>query len=447
MPVKFGARPQLMRAGGGGAALGQIGDAGLGGLVFTLDAGELVADVATGLAHGGVAGQVLLQAGEGVQPDGERHDEDHHPADLADPGGMAAQGRGPLGELTAGNRHDQQRDGHPETEGDREEHRGPPDGVLGSGHGDGAEDRPGAWHEDQAESQTDYEPAGLAIWLPYRDPGERTLEQGRQGWKEEAHSDHDQQRDAGVAQERLGQAQGGNDLRTGQDHDAEADHQPSDHRDRPGLWSPPRPRRWRRVGVVGSRCSQRRDPAVGGGARGGRSGNANGCARRCPASTVAGPFLRRRRPGHENYGKNREDTRRDPAGNPCDEANDDEFDHRFLLDSTPDTAPRRGTRAFDLAYATVVVVGVNLAAPDIPLGTNPLTFTGPRLATGYLDYCVLCEDRASPTETTGACRRRGPPAGPSGVRQRPRGRPESRPSSSRAALRGRSRSSGPPRRR
>ena len=59
-PGEVRGRAAVDQSGGRRAAVGQIGGAGWGRLVFTFDAGELLADLVSGLAHGGVARKVLL---------------------------------------------------------------------------------------------------------------------------------------------------------------------------------------------------------------------------------------------------------------------------------------------------------------------------------------------------------------------------------------------------
>ena len=154
------------------------------------------------------------------------------PADHPKSPGVVPKRSGPPGQLAARHGHRQQRHGGAGREGGGEEHRSPAHAVGGSDHGDGRQDRPRAGHEQQAAGQPHDQAGRRPARLAGADPGERTLDQLAQAGHQKAEADDHEHRDPRVAEEVLGQVQRRQDLRSGQDQEAETDHQTSDHRHR-----------------------------------------------------------------------------------------------------------------------------------------------------------------------------------------------------------------------
>ena len=287
-----------------------------GGRLATGERGVAVAgEVAELLANGGrsldsvlqrarVSRHIALQRGEHVQADGQGHADEDDSAHLAQPGPAFAQHLHPFGELVAGQRDREQRNRGSRPERDGEEHCGQTHMMGCADDGDRGQDRAGTRDEQHAEAQPEDEPAGLPAWLARADPRERALQKCGQRREDEPEADEDQQGDAGVAEEVLGQVEEGDDLGTGQDQQAEAQDQPTDHRQRPGSGL----ERWR-------------------GAR-------SGCT------------------GHEDHRKHREDAGRDAGDDPGYEADPDELDHPMgppigVRGSRPPTSLLGGSRLVD----------------------------------------------------------------------------------------------------
>ena len=235
----------------------------------------------TVLEGGRVPGEVPLQGGEGVEPDGERHPDQHHPAHLSEPWAVLAEHPHPPHELGPGERHHEERHRHPDAEGDREEDRRQADLVGGPDDRDGRQDRAGARDEHETEAEADDEPPGPAARLAAPEAPEGALEERGERRDEIPEPHRHEERNAGVAQEVLGQVKGRDRLGADQDEQAEAQHEPGHHGQGAGPGPPP--------------------------ARG---------------------FGVGRRPGREDHGQHRHNAGRDPGDEAGKESDADEPDHR-----------------------------------------------------------------------------------------------------------------------
>ena len=113
------------------------------------------------LEGAGVAGNVALQGAEPVEGDGQSGDTENDSGHLADSGEVAAQrGPGRRGALGDHRQHEE-RDGDTQRVEERHQERGRACVVVCGRHRNRREDRSGAGHEDQPETQAQDEAASL----------------------------------------------------------------------------------------------------------------------------------------------------------------------------------------------------------------------------------------------------------------------------------------------
>ena len=177
-----------------------------------------------------VAGHVALQRTEPVEGDGQGGDTEHHAGHPPHGREVAAQGaprgRGPL-------RHQRQHEeGHGDArrveQGDEQRCRAHP--VMGGGHRDGREHRPGAGHEDEPEAQPEDEAATLGRVAGCAEPGERPLNELAHPGDEEPDRQQAEHGHTEPEQQVLGEMEEAEDGRREEDRQAEAhDHAGDDH--------------------------------------------------------------------------------------------------------------------------------------------------------------------------------------------------------------------------
>ena len=180
------------------------------------------------LEGAGVAGNVALQGAEPVEGDGQSGDTQNDTGHLADSGEVAAQrGPGRRGALGDHRQHEE-RDGDTQRVEERHQERGRACVVVCGRHRNRREDRSGAGHEDQPETQAQDEAAPLVGVARRAQPGEGPLNDLADLGDQKAHRQQAEQGDAQPEQQVLGQVEE-TEQRTGEeDGEAEAHHQPGD---------------------------------------------------------------------------------------------------------------------------------------------------------------------------------------------------------------------------
>ena len=180
------------------------------------------------LEGAGVAGNVALQGAEPVEGDGQRGDTKNDTGHLAHSGEMAAQrGPGRRGALGDHRQHEEG-DGDAQRVEERHQERGHACMMVCGRHRNRREDRSGAGHEDQTETQAQDEAASLVGVARRAQPSERPLYDLADLGDQKAHRQQSEQGDAQPEQEVLGQVEKTEQRAGEQDGEAEAHHQPRD---------------------------------------------------------------------------------------------------------------------------------------------------------------------------------------------------------------------------
>ena len=240
MPLMSGAVPQSTRS---LAALGAVRQ--LGVLLVDQTAQVQVLDLLFAacllLQCAGVVGDGALQDGGQVEDERNCQKDRHHACGDADLALAAAEGGDPFGDPAACKGEEQQRQGGANGEGQRQRHRVQPDRAGGSCDDDRCQNRTRARHVQDAERKAEAETVAAAAELLLRKLGERLLEHGFEPREDQSEPDRHQRDQCHPAHGVLGQVQKGEQRRTEQGDDAEAQHQTCDHQIGPQSLRPRRP--------------------------------------------------------------------------------------------------------------------------------------------------------------------------------------------------------------